>query len=330
LIISRTPLRLSLAGGGTDYVPYLKSGNPGLVVGSTIDKYIYICLKGLPPFFEYKTQISYSRIEQVESNNDIQHKVFRDVIRYFGLEGEGLDITHLSECPSKVGVGSSSAFIVGLVNALHTWKTQNRLTGKELYDTSVHLEQNVLQESVGLQDSAWAAFGGLNYIRFAAGSGEPSVWPLGLKRPVLEELNNNLLLFFTGTTRTASQIASSYIGTLKDKKELQNNIYTIADKSIEALLDGDTDLVGRLMNQGWINKRALSPNISSSTIDELWKTCMAAGAIGFKLVGAGGGGCILVYAPSHKRQNVRRALDTLIEIPFSFESNGSQIIFQSE
>lgn len=326
MIITKTPIRLSLFGGGTDYLSYLHDGNPGAVLGTTIDKYIYIACRYLPPFFEYKTQLQYSIVERVKDNADIQHRAIKGVLDYLGIT-DGIDLVNMADIPAKSGVGSSSAFLVGLINNLTNLKNR-KLSKQELYESSVYMEQKVLKENVGLQDSAWAAYGGFNIIKFH--DKKTQVFPLKLTKPLLEELQNNILLYYTGINRIASDVAGKYIHTLGSKKEQQRSIYNLVYQAGNALIDENIDRIGELLHQGWIAKKSISPFISSKEVDDIYEIALKAGALGGKLIGAGGGGCVLFYVPREKRSAVRTALSSLVEIPFRFEQNGSEIIFNSQ
>lgn len=326
MIISKTPVRLSFFGGGTDYTQYLDEGYEGIVVGGAINKYSYITCRNLPPFHPHTTYLSYSEIERLKDNKDIQHKVIKAVVDYFRIV-DGIELCHLADIPSKTGTGSSSAFLVGMINAIAT------LCGKNydyvaLANTAIHIEQDVLQDTVGLQDSIWAALGGINIIKF----GPDRYWhtqTLNLNREDIAHFESNLLLFFSGISRTSSQVASSYVPTLKTQQEQQKRMIELTYKGIETLKQRDFLRLGKLLHESWMIKRSLSPNISNPYLDNLYQVALDNGAVGGKITGSGGGGSLLLVVPPTKRKQVVNSLHHLVQIPFKFSMHGSQIILNN-
>lgn len=324
MIISRTPFRVSLFGGGTDLPQwYLRHG--GAVIGGAIDKYCYINLRTLPPFFEHKHRIVYSSIELVNSVEEIRHPAVRAVLGEMAIAA-GLEIHHDGDLPARSGLGSSSSFTVGLLNALHAYR--GRMIGKqELALEAIRIEQQVIRENVGSQDQMWAAHGGLNRIDFHP-DGEIDVTPLVLSRNRRAELQQRLVLYFTGQARFASDIEKDKIANIGNRRSELEEMRALVDEASAILCrdDGDLDEIGRLLHQGWMLKRALSPGVSNPMVDEMYQAGLDAGALGGKLLGAGGGGFLLLYAPPERQAAVRERLRGYIPIAFRFETGGSRIV----
>jgi D-glycero-alpha-D-manno-heptose-7-phosphate kinase len=324
MIISRTPFRISFFGGGTDYPAWYRQ-HGGAVLAATINKYCYLTCRYLPPFFEHRIRVVYSIIESCQKVDEIVHPSVRESLRYLKIE-RGMEIHHDGDLPGRSGMGSSSAFTVGLLNALQA--LQGRAVGKkQLAEQSIHLEQEVLKETVGSQDQVCATYGGLNRISFLQ-NGDFTVQPMTLTSGRLAELNCHLMLFYTGIKRTASEVASSYAVGMEERASLLTRMHDYVDQSC-AILNSNRDLTafGELLHQAWQAKRALSDKVSNSRVDALFDQARKAGAIGGKLLGAGGGGFILLFVPPQKQAKVRKQLGRLIEVPFEFEFSGSQIIF---
>ena len=324
MIISRTPFRLSFFGGGSDYPEwYLKNG--GQVISTTIDKYCYLTLRYLPPFFEHNIRVVYSIIESVKSFNEIQHPLVRETLGHLNFD-QNLEIHHDGDLPARSGMGSSSSFTVGLLNAL------NALNGKisdkmELATTAIHIEQDLVGDIVGSQDQTAAAFGGLNKILFKK-NGLIEVQPITISMDRIRSLNDNLMLFYTGIMRTASNIAKSYVVDLNKKEHCIRQMAEMVDEAVKILSsEQNLDTFGELMDLNWQAKKSISGSISNSYIDGYYQKATDAGGIGGKITGAGGGGFLLFYVPKENQEKVREALCDLIHIPFNFEFNGSQIIF---
>ena len=324
MIISRTPFRISFFGGGTDYPAwYLKHG--GAVLATTIDKYCYITCRYLPPFFEHKYCVIYSKMEYCQRLDEIAHPAVREVLRYL-KEDRGVEVHHDGDIPARSGMGSSSAFTVGLLNALNA--LQGRMVTKhDLATESIHLEQDILRETVGSQDQVLAAYGGFNHIQFLS-NGEISVRPMTVAPETVAGLNAHLMLFYTGIKRTASTVAETYVNGIDDKEPQMRVIQDLVDESISILNSGRNIAdFGALLHQAWEAKRSLSATISNSDVDDIYREARLAGAVGGKLIGAGGGGFLLLFAPPERQSAVRARLDKLLHVPFNFEFAGSQIIF---
>ncbi len=324
MIISRTPFRISFFGGGTDYPDwYLKHG--GAVLATTIDKYCYINCRYLPPFFEHRYCIVYSKVEHCQTLDEIAHPAVREALRFLDIP-RGVEIHHDADIPARSGIGSSSAFTVGLLNGLYALKGQ-MVSKQRLAMESVHLEQNILKETVGSQDQVLAAYGGFNHILFHQ-NGEISVTPITVGTERIKELASYLMLFYTGIKRTASSIAGTFVNDLDDRRRQLRIMRDLVDESI-SIVSGDRDIreFGELLHEAWLAKRSLSANISNSDVDALYDAARTAGAIGGKLIGAGGGGFFLLFAPPSKQRGIREKLNSLIQVPFKFDFSGSQIIF---
>ena len=284
MIISRTPFRVSFFGGGTDYNAWFQDHN-GAVLTTTIDKYCYISCRYLPPFFDHKSRIIYSKMEHVgKSIDEIDHPSVREVIRYLDIQ-EGLEIHHDGDLPARTGLGSSSSFTVGLLNSLYALKGR-MVTKEQLAHEAIHVEQNMIKENVGCQDQTQAAYGGLNLIEFG-GINHLRVQPLTITPEKLSHLQSHLMLFFTGFSRNASQIAKTQIENIPQKKAELTRMHEMVNEAIEVLNGNDLLKFGRLMDESWKLKRTLSDKISSAHIDDLYDTAIRAGAIGGKLLGAG-------------------------------------------
>jgi D-glycero-alpha-D-manno-heptose-7-phosphate kinase len=323
MIISRTPFRLSFFGGGTDYPGwYRKHG--GAVIATTINKYCYITARYLPPFFEHRYCVIYSKMEYVNTLEEIQHPAVREVIRFLQLD-RGLEIHHDGDLPARSGMGSSSAFTVGLLHALHALKGQ--IASKhQLATEAVHLEQDVLKETVGSQDQVMAAYGGVNHVSFLP-NGEISVRPVTITAERMQELNSHLMLFYTGIKRTAEKVAQTYVADIETKKRQLRVMKDLVEEAI-GVLNGVHDLAsfGELMHEAWQAKRSLSATVSNPEVDDLYDRARKAGALGGKLTGAGGGGFFLLFVPPARQGEVKEKLEGLIHVPFKFEYSGSQII----
>jgi D-glycero-alpha-D-manno-heptose-7-phosphate kinase len=324
MIISRTPYRISFFGGGTDYPSwYLNHG--GAVLAATIDKYCYLTCRYLPPFFEHRYRIVYSKIEMINHVDDIIHPSVRETLKFLGIE-RGIELHHDGDLPARSGMGSSSAFTVGLLHALHS--LQGRMVSKhQLAMEAIHIEQTVLSETVGSQDQVMAAYGGLDHVRFLQ-SGDVVVRPLIMNRSRINLLNDHLMLFYTGIKRTASEVASSYVDDIGSRRRQLRILSDLVDEGVETLC-GTNDLsrFGELLNEAWQAKRSFSPMVSSSYIDQLYAKAISAGALGGKLLGAGGGGFMLFFVPPEYQANVAQQLAGLIQVSFRFEFSGSQIAY---
>jgi D-glycero-alpha-D-manno-heptose-7-phosphate kinase len=324
MIISRTPYRISFFGGGTDY-PAWYHEHGGAVLATTIDKYCFLSCRYLPPFFEHRTRLVYSKIELCRNNSEIAHPAVRHVLRFLKVE-RGVEIQCHADLPARSGLGSSSAFVVGLLNALYALR--GRKTDREqLAAEAIHVEQGLLRETVGSQDQVLAAHGGLQHVEFQT-SGKISVRPLILPTDRINELNDHLMLFYTGIIRTASDVAKSYVSNIQDKQQQLHMIRGLVDDSIGILRSRDNiDKFGQLLDKAWQAKRSLSQEVSNQSVDRLYTAARSAGALGGKLIGAGGGGFLLLFVPPDRQMHVRKALSQLIHVPFCFETSGSRIVF---
>jgi len=323
MIISRTPYRISFFGGGTDYPGwYLKNG--GQVLSTTIDKYLYISCRYLPPFFEHRLRLVYSQIEACQDSSELDHPSAREVLKFLDIDN-GLEIHYDGDLPGRSGLGSSSAFTVGLLNALYAYQGQ-MISPHQLTTESIHIEQDLIKETVGSQDQTNAAYGGLNRIQFKQ-SGDIVVDPIIVPDKRLKTLDDNLMLFYTGIIRTAEKVARSYVDVIETKEKQLIRMHAMVDEAIDILMDGNLDDFGLLLNETWQKKRSLSKVVSNSQVDEIYASAIDAGALGGKLSGAGGGGFLLLYVPLEKQSDVKQKFSHLLHVPFSFEPSGSQIIF---
>ena len=324
MIITRTPFRISFFGGGTDYPKWYQT-HGGLVLATTIDKYCYISCRYLPPFFEHKHRIVYSRIENVADIRKIEHPAVRAVLQWMECD-KGLEIHHDGDLPARSGLGSSSSFTVGLINALSALNGKY-VSKEELARRAIYIEQKVIKEHVGSQDQISAAFGGFNRIEFRQDDSF-QVSPIILSKNRLEELQNHLMLLFTGFSRIASEIAKSKIDNIKNKETELKRMKEMVDEAIVILQKEKRPLdeFGELLDQNWKYKRSLSDKVSTPEVDQIYEEAVKAGAIGGKILGAGGGGFLLLFARPGLRQKVRERLSGLIHVPFSFETSGSRVV----
>lgn len=327
MIISRTPYRISYFGGGTDYHSWYQQ-HGGAVLTSTINHYCYLNCRFLPPFFEYKTRVSWSKLELVNTNNQISHPAVRAILNTFNINS-GVEIQHQGDLPARSGLGTSSAFTVGLLYALYRM-LDKPITKKQLACEAVHLERDIMQENVGVQDQIETAYGGINKINISP-DGHFDVIPLNLSAKRQKDLQEHLLLFFTGVSRTASDIAADQIKCIPNKKAIMQEMQRMVDEAC-LLLKSNTDICefGRLLDETWQLKRSISDYISPSYIDEIYAKARRAGAIGGKLLGAGGGGFMLFFVKPEQQADFLQQLSDLLVVPFNFENNGSQIIFEEK
>ena len=324
MIISRTPFRVSFFGGGTDYPAWFKE-NGGAVLATTIDKYCYLTCRYLPPFFEHRSRIVWSQIELVTEVSQIKHPAVRESLDFLNIE-DGVEIHHDGDLPAGAGLGSSSSFVVGLLHALYGLKGIMP-TKQQLVLDAIHIEQDRLLENVGSQDQVSAAFGGFNRIEFGS-DGEFGVSPVIMPHERLKRLQDHLMLVFTGLSRNASDVAGAQIKTISRRQRELTTMYEMVDAATNILSrDGDLADFGLLLHDSWQLKRSLTKLISTPQIDEIYDAARTAGALGGKLLGAGGGGFMLLFVRPQEQQKVKEVLKDLAHVPFSFESSGSQIIF---
>lgn len=325
MIISRTPYRISLLGGGTDYPQWYKE-HGGQVLSFTIDKYCYIFFRKLPTFFDFKNKIIYSKVETTNSVEEIQHPVVREALKYYNIEG--VELSHHGDLPARGGLGSSSAFTVGLVNILYFYTGNYKPHQKLLASEAIHIERNLLGERVGNQDQVAVAFGGLNRISFFSSeddSFEFNVEPTILPIQKIKNLENHLVLFFTGVKRQqiASSIAESY-----DKSISMAPLADYVESGVKALQRDNPTFIGELLELSWEHKKSLSPSTSNEHLDNIYERAKKSGAIGGKLLGAGGGGFFLFCIEPEKRANLLREFSDLTHIPFKIEFTGSEVILK--
>lgn len=324
MIMSRTPFRISLFGGGTDYPAWYRE-HGGAVIGATINKYCYITFRNLPPFFEHRHRIVYSKIELPQRIDEIQHPAVRAVLGECGVE-EGVEIQHYGDLPARSGMGSSSAFTVGLLHALRAHS--GRMSSAEcLAKEAIRIEQEVIKEAVGSQDQVWAAYGGINMIVFHT-DGRFDVTPVIISAGRRDELQSHLLLFFTGFSRTADSIASRKIENLLARRSQLYCMHKMAEHTMAILQNPSMPIaeIGSLLHESWRLKKELADCVTTHAIDNMYTAAMDAGALGGKLLGAGGGGFMLIFAEPHAHQRIREALRDLIEVSFEIGSPGSRIV----
>ena len=323
MIISRTPYRISFFGGGTDYPEWYQDNN-GQVLSTTIDKYIYITCRYLPPFFEHRLRLIYSKMDFCQNSDELKHPAAKAVLNYLGIKKD-LQINYDGDLPARSGLGSSSSFTVGLLNALSQYKSL-KLNKKQLSENAIYIEQKLIGESVGSQDQINAAYGGLNHIKFST-NGEFHVKPIKLTKIRSLKFQKKLLLFHTGIFRTADTVTKKYLKDLKNKRSLLFEMYEMVNEALGIIKSGSLDDLGLLLNESWQIKKNVSKNITNKNIDLIYQLAISQGALGGKLLGAGGGGVIIFYAPEHAHKKIKSVLKKLLYIPITFENEGSQIIY---
>jgi D-glycero-alpha-D-manno-heptose-7-phosphate kinase len=326
MVITRSPFRISFFGGGSDYPVYYRE-HGGEVLNTTINQYCYITCRYLPPFFDYKYRIRYSRSELTNTIDEIEHPSVRECLRFCGID-RGVEIVHTGDIPAMSGIGSSSSFTVGLLQALYALKGE-MVTKRQLAFDAIDIEQNIIGENVGSQDQTAAAFGGFNHIEFGGRNNGIFVQPVVLPAEKLNYLQKHLLFYFTGFSRHASEIASEQV---RDTPRRLAELRRMREMVGEALniLRGPVhhyDEFGRLLHDSWMLKRQLTQLVSNSEIDAIYDRALAAGALGGKLCGAGGGGFLLFYVPPENQARVKEALRQLLLVPFRFENLASHIVF---
>jgi D-glycero-alpha-D-manno-heptose-7-phosphate kinase len=328
MIISRTPFRISFFGGGTDYPTWLDE-HEGSILSTTIDKYCYISCRELPPFFDHKYCLVYSNIEYVKNIDDIQHPAVKGVLKWMNWDS-GLGVHYDGDLPARSGLGSSSAFTVGLIHSLSALRG-NFCSKKSLALNAVHIEQKQICEVVGSQDQIAAAYGGMNRIEFLRG-GEFEVTPITLNPEKSKSLNSHLMLFFTGVSRFASEIAKTKIENFRSKEKTLLRMKEMVSEAIDILHSNRAPIsdFGDLLHEGWMLKKSLSDAVSTDHIDSIYAKATESGAVGGKILGAGGGGFLLLFAAPEFHVQIREALIGLVEVPFKFESGGSRIIFSEK
>jgi D-glycero-alpha-D-manno-heptose-7-phosphate kinase len=324
MIIVRTPFRVSFFGGGTDYPAWYKE-HGGTVLATTINKYCYLSCRYLPPFFEHKYRVAYSKIETVNHPSEFNHPAVRAVLQWMNWD-KGIEIHHDGDLPARSGLGSSSSFTVSLINALNAM--QGKLVSKEqLALDAIHVEQEVISENVGSQDQTSAAYGGFNKIEFKQ-NGSVVVNPVVIPNARQNELESHLMLFFTGFSRIASEIAQSKIENLKNREVELKTMQGMVGEALQILNNPVTPIseFGKLLHHSWLYKRELSNKVSTPEIDVIYEEAMKVGATGGKILGAGGGGFLLLFVRPELQEKVRFALNHLIHVPFKFEDSGSRVV----
>lgn len=324
MIITRTPFRISFFGGGTDYPKWFEQ-HRGAVLATSIDKYCYISLRYLPPFFEHVHRIVYSRVEHVKSIKEIQHPTVKAILREF-RQKKGLEIHHDGDLPARAGLGSSSAFAVGLLNAVNALNGQ-RINKNSLAEQATYIEQEVMKENVGCQDQITTAHGGFNLIKFNE-DGSTNISPVITKQNRLKTFQESLMLFFTGISRHASEIAGEQIKNIDKHTSELKQIYEMVEESIK-IMDSSGNQIeefGKLLHESWLLKQTLAKTITNNKINEIYESGRKAGAIGGKILGAGGGGFILFVAPKNKQREIKKALANLVYVNFRFDNDGSKVI----
>ena len=323
MIISRTPFRVSFFGGGTDFPAwYLENG--GAVLSTAIDKYCYLTCRYLPPFFEHNYRILWSKTERCKDVDEITHPVIPKAIKWMKII-HGLEIHHDGDLPARSGMGSSSSFVVGLLHTLNALKG-NMLSREQLLEDSIYFEQEILKENVGSQDQTSAVYGGFNILELRR-NGKICVNPVTLSTSKLDKFNDHLMLFFSGISRISSHVTESFTSNMKQKETELLQLRQMVDEGI-GILSSHTDIneFGKLLHKAWRVKRTLSGKVTNHDCDRIYQTAMSAGAIGGKILGAGGGGFILFFVPPEKQNDVLKALNGLVCVPFKINAPGSQII----
>lgn len=326
MIISKTPYRISLFGGGTDYQNYFKE-HGGLVVGAAINHYSYLTCRFEKSFHNYKSHISYSKIEQVNDNKKIKHRAIRNVLEYLEIE-DGVSITHLGDLPARSGLGSSSTFIVGLLNALSALRGK-LLTKRELVDQSIFIERVMMDELGGMQDNVWAAFGGINQIEFKAGSETIVVHPITVNKDFIKELSQSIFLLYTGISRVGSAVAQSYAKELTSSVlRVNSRLKDIAKQGISSINSMDIKELGRLLDENWQEKKSLAEGISNKAIDDLYSKITYNG-LSAKLLGSGGGGFMLVLGDKKRVASLKEEFikEKKVCVNIEFDFGGSSIIY---
>ena len=327
MIITKTPYRISFFGGGTDYPPHYRS-HGGSVLSTSIDKYCYISLRQLPPFFSHKHRIVYSTIECVNSISEINHPAVRGIFDYLNVT-DGLELHYDGDLPARSGVGSSSAFTVGLLHALHAHYGCAK-SKRFLFEEAIFVEQEVINEPVGSQDQVACAMGGFNHITFNTDS-SILVSPVICDKTRLASLQGNLLMFYTGIQRYSTDITESKLSNIKSSKSKDSlfKMNELTDVALKIIQDPELDLdqFGYLLHDSWMLKRTLSERVSTDYIDSLYTRGIDAGALGGKILGAGGGGFLLFYVPLDRQAHFKELFSDLVHIDFAFERSGTSIMY---
>ena len=323
MIITQTPFRMSFFGGGTDFSGFFNE-HGGAVLSTTFDKYAYVTVRHLPHFFDYKTHVTYSKEEKVNESSEIVHPAIRNAMEWLGMKE--IRMTYEADLPARSGLGTSSSFAVGMLSAFYALKGQYA-DKRKLADDAIYLERELCKEAGGIQDQIAASFGGLNRIDFSRDG--YSVNPVIISPERKRDLNDRLMLFFTGFSRFSSDIQKGTEKSMKDKKQQLVEMHRLVDDAERILTDTNSSLdeFGRLLDYTWKLKRGISSGISTGSIDEQYDRAMKAGALGGKLLGAGGGGFLLFYVPKESQEAVKKALAGQMFVPFKFENEGTKVIY---
>ncbi len=323
MFITKTPYRISFFGGGTDHPTWFRE-NGGKVLATTFDKYCYISVRCLPQFFDHKFRVVYSSIESVKTIDQIEHPSVRETLNYFKID-KGLEIHHDGDLPARSGLGSSSSFTVGLVNALNALKGVQS-SKIDLANSAIHIEQNLIKECVGSQDQVSAAYGGMNEIIFNQDDSY-SVNPMVCQGRI-NELDDHLMLFYLGVSRFSSDISKSQVSNMKNCTSQMHDLYSMVDEGSSILKNPNTSIneFGKLLHESWEIKKSLSDKITNLLINETYESARSAGALGGKVLGAGGGGFILFFVKPRDQKAVREKLKNLVHVPFNFENTGSRVV----
>ncbi len=323
MIITRSPYRVSFFGGGTDYHTWYEQYG-GEILSTTINHYNYISFRYLPPFHpEYRNRIAWRILEYPNNVDEIQHNAIRGALKYYRIE-RGVEISNQCDLPARSGLGSSSAFCASLILAIKALKGK-MISKEDLALETINLERNVLKENVGIQDQIATVYGGLNHIKIMK-SGEFTVQPVIISKEKQDELNNHLLLFFTGVSRTSSEICKKQIESSKNNIDQLTKMQKMVPEALKTLESDNLDDFGKLLNEAWNLKRSLTNKITTPYIDEIYNTAIENGAIGGKVLGAGGGGFMLFFAKPENHNKIKEALKHFIHVPFNFEQQGTHII----
>tara|TARA_B100000123_G_scaffold272303_1_gene254486 strand:+ start:1063 stop:2067 length:1005 start_codon:yes stop_codon:yes gene_type:complete len=326
MIIVRTPFRISFFGGGTDY-PAWYNNNKGAVISTTINKFCYITCRPLPPFFNYNYRIRYHKKEEVMRINQIEHPSVKACLKDRNIK-EGLEIVHHADLPARSGLGSSSTFTVGMLHALYTLQGK-MISKRELANSAINIEQNIIKENVGSQDQTNAAFGGFNHIEFLPGD-KIVVEPIILAKNKTDMLRSHIMLFFTGFSRTASDVSLHQIDAIKRGTINLSQSYELVHEAKKILQKSNfIESFGKLLHEQWLMKRGFTTKITNKKIDDIYAAGIKSGAIGGKLLGAGGGGFMLFIAKPKYHSKIRKVLKKLLYVPVDLETLGSQIIYYS-
>lgn len=339
MIIAKTPFRISFFGGGTDFPDYFVE-NGGSVLSTSIDKYCYVNIRNLPPFFDYNNEIVYSKIEQVKNLDGINHPMVKNILKYFDIDS--IKISYDADLPARTGLGTSSSFAVGLINAISKLKNI-KLEKKDISDLAIYVERELCKEEGGIQDQIAATFGGFNFIKFNKANKydkklfdkfgysayDYEINKIDIDNNILKTLNNNLFLFFTGISRNSFEIQKNTQKSLKNNTANLNYLNDMVDISIKILKSNSIDDFGHLLNDAWKIKKSLSSSISNNHIDDIYDKGINCGAIGGKILGAGGGGFILFYVPITNHELFKSKMSDLMNVPFKFENDGTSIIYES-